>query len=432
MAAPPATATTAVSPAATTAGASPSPIATSALLREAIALRAQGPEGLDRFLKQHPQPKGDRRATTDWRSALDALCQQKDCASSQLYWYTDLAQAKAAAAKTGKPILSLHLLGRLDQDLSCANSRFFRIALYPNAQVSQTLRDRYILHWQSVRPAPQITIDFGDGRKLQRTITGNSIHYFLDGAGRPLDALPGLYGPQAFSQQLDRFAQTYPTYRQQPASGQTQWLQAYHRDRLNALQQQWQADLKAIEAKAIPTLQALPLPTATDANTAGRIAVTKSVVETPLVRSVLGSPSTEASANIQSLSQATTEALWQALAQRPEAQQAARMDAGSLALMRTKLGPEAIAQLPAMVQQFQAAMALDSLRNEYLLHSRLHQWLMEAPPAGNGSAVSLRALNDRVYKELFLTPKSDPWLGLVPDNAFSGLDDNGLSNGLSN
>ncbi len=100
----------------------------------------------------------------------------------QLYWYTNLEQAKAAAKVSGKPILSLRLLGKLDQDLSCANSRFFRVALYPNAAISKELRDKYILHWQSVRPAPKITIDFGDGRKLERTITGNSIHYILDAA----------------------------------------------------------------------------------------------------------------------------------------------------------------------------------------------------------------------------------------------------------
>ena len=30
---------------------------------------------------------------------------------------------------------------------------------------------------------PTVTIDFGDGRKLERTLTGNSIHYILDFAG---------------------------------------------------------------------------------------------------------------------------------------------------------------------------------------------------------------------------------------------------------
>ena len=55
---------------------------------------------------------------------------------------------------------------------------------------------------KSVRPVPKVTIDFGGGRKLERTLTGNSIHYVLDADGRPVEAIPGLYGPQAFLVQL--------------------------------------------------------------------------------------------------------------------------------------------------------------------------------------------------------------------------------------
>jgi hypothetical protein len=34
-----------------------------------------------------------------------------------------------------------------------------------------------------------------------------------------------------------------------------------------------------------------------------------------------------------------------------------------------------------------------------------------------------------VYAELFLTPKSDPWLGLVPPGAFSGIENDGVVSG---
>ena len=49
-----------------------------------------------------------------------------------------------------------------------------------------------------MRPAPRVTVDFGDGRRLERTLTGNSVHYVLSPDGRPIDALPGLYAPRAF------------------------------------------------------------------------------------------------------------------------------------------------------------------------------------------------------------------------------------------
>jgi hypothetical protein len=35
-------------------------------------------------------------------------------------------------------------------------------------------------------------------------------------------------------------------------------------------------------------------------------------------------------------------------------------------------------------------------------------------------------LNAKVYAELFLTPDSDPWLGLVPRDTFTALEDDGL------
>jgi hypothetical protein len=136
--------------------------------------------------------------------ALDTVAQQKNSYVAGLYWHTDLAEAMKASAASGKPILSLRLLGKLTDELSCANSLFFRTVLYPNAEVSSLLRERFVLHWESERPVPRVTIDFGDGRKLERTLTGNSIHYILDSEARPLDALPGLYGPNAFLRGLTK------------------------------------------------------------------------------------------------------------------------------------------------------------------------------------------------------------------------------------
>ena len=105
---------------------------------------------------------------SDCSRALDGIAGQRDCYASQLFWYTDLEKAKAESKATGKPILSLRLMGNLTDEFSCANSRFFRTTLYANKEVSAALRDRFILHWQSVRPVPKVTIDFGDGRKLER------------------------------------------------------------------------------------------------------------------------------------------------------------------------------------------------------------------------------------------------------------------------
>ncbi len=48
-------------------------------------------------------------------------------------------------------------------------------------------------------------------------------------------------------------------------------------------------------------------------------------------------------------------------------------------------------------------------------------WLAAEP------TVALTDLNTRVYTELFLTPASDPWLGLVPADVYTALDSGGCS-----
>jgi hypothetical protein len=97
--------------------------------------------------------------------------------------------------------VSLRLLGRLDEDLSCANSRYFRKLLYPRPEIAALMRERFVLHWQSVRPVPVVTFEL-EGRRLVRTLTGNSLHAILDGKGRPVDALPGLVAPEVFVEEL--------------------------------------------------------------------------------------------------------------------------------------------------------------------------------------------------------------------------------------
>src|SRR5882762_9740276 len=101
--------------------------------------RKLGPRGLDAWIATYgtqPSPQ------------LDAVCGQKDAHTALLYWHTDLDAAVAEARRTARPILSLRLLGRLDEELSCANSRFFRKLLYPDTRVNQLLRQDYVLHWQ--------------------------------------------------------------------------------------------------------------------------------------------------------------------------------------------------------------------------------------------------------------------------------------------
>jgi hypothetical protein len=351
------------------------------------------------------------------RSVFDRICQQKDCDTSRLYWYTDLDQAKAAAKTSGKPILSLRLLGHLDEDLSCANSRFFRTVLYPNAEISQQLRDRFILHWQSERPVPKVTIDFGDGRKLQRTLTGNSIHYVLDAAGRPVDALPGLYAPKVFHQMLIEAEEAARQSASLSGNARNVWLHSYHRDRLSVLQNSWKQALAKLGVADQPLLtdsqvnsRLNPNPANSPiAELAGQRAITKALVERPLLRS------TRSISSVPIVTDRLTDAQWQQLGvlRNPEV----GIDTNSQTLMRRKLSNEI--PFRTILTNFERAIAQDTVRNEYLMHAQIHQWF-----ANWSTTDSLSRLNERVYTSLFLTPSSDPWLGLATSDVYTGLEAN--------
>ncbi|HEY9827302.1 MAG TPA: hypothetical protein V6D19_17830 [Stenomitos sp.] len=390
----------------------------STLEQEVAALRQLGAKGLQQFLNRHAsefQP-GASLPSKSIRDALDTLCQQKDCYASRLYWYTDLAQAQAAAKASGKPILSLRLLGNLDQDLSCANSRFFRVALYPNAEVSQVLRDRFILHWQSVRPVPKVTIDFGDGRTLERTLTGNSIHYVLDANGHLVDAIPGLYGPQAFLQQLRQSEGIAKTVVALKGAARDSALQQYYRDRLNRVQADWSKDLGQLGLTLPARVSALSrnLDPTPRADVAGTFAASKMMVENPIVSSAL---------NQTTLTQMTDQTAWEKLAQLH--QRTALLDRNSINLIQAKQASGALPQarpVSSIVRSFEASMALDTVRNEYLLHSQIYQWLLR----DEATFKTVDALNTKVYADLFLTPSTDPWLGLLPSGSYSAIDNDGI------
>ena len=147
--------------------------------KELTTLRSRGPAGLKRLFDDYTafharlDVPAEKRKLERWFDGwIDQVCSQKLCRASQLYWYTDFSQALAEGRRTGKPILRLRLLGRLDEELSCANSRFYRTLVYPTPAVSTILRDFYILVWDSERPVPKVTIDLGEGRTLQTTVTG--------------------------------------------------------------------------------------------------------------------------------------------------------------------------------------------------------------------------------------------------------------------
>ncbi len=394
------------------------------------ALRELGPAGLYALRQVHAQ-EIDRQianpllaTTPEWQRlslALDEVSQQKDSYLSGLYWYTDLGQAKAAARAAGKPIVSLRLLGKLNEEFSCANSRFFRTILYSNQEVARTLREKFILHWQSERPAPRVTIDFGDGRKLERTLTGNSIHYILDSDGRPLDALPGLYGPAAFLREINAIEELFQQLSKKENGNLAQTLSLYQRQRLNQVNLDWLADIEKIGGKTPAGFVVIKREDGTpEALQIASLARTKMVTEESILRSM--------TSGAEALGVLTDDSAWKKIALFHIAD--AGLDAQSIGLIQRQTQRAFRAEtternsdktLSKLMEKLQMNIAMDTVRNEYLLHTKLHAWLV-----ADRSRNDLEALNKKVYAELFLTPASDPWLGLYSPETYVALQGNGL------
>ncbi len=338
----------------------------------------------------------------------DAVAMQKDAYTSHLYWYTDLDAAKAVAKKQNKPILTLRLLGNLNEEFSCANSRLFRSVLYPNAEVSRYLRDNYILHWKSVRPAPRITIDFGDGRKIERTITGNSIHYVLDPDGAIIDAIPGLYSPSRFLKYVKSADTAWESVAGKPAKERSTAMLAFRKASFD--------EIKKGREHAISTsgVELAETRSGTLAILAAPMAVAKMVVvdEYSILRVYDDFAKFEPSIKFDD---------WNSLARIYSSERG--IDSNTIAMVRRQNAKTGLtkAEFDALFAKLESFIALDTTRNDFLFHSKLYEWLNQ--PRGVGD---LESFNARVYAQLFQTPNTDKWLGLYSNDVYTALDGNGI------
>lgn len=413
-------------------------------------LRSGGRDTFEKLLKiwdaQHGLGKPvDKYAAAKMDDVIDRVGGQKHCTSSRLYWHTELESAQSEASKSGKPILSLRMLGKLTEELSCANSRFFRTMLYANAEISEYLRNHFVLHWESVRPVPKVTIDFGGGRTIECTLGGNSVHYILAPDGRPIDALPGLFGPVMFMEGLRGAEAAAKTYvRATPSQRQT-LLSEYHKARLCAIARAWQTDLTNIAAAVPPGYQPnsqdiaeLRYPTKT------RDALAKTTDNRLWFR--------VANLTIEALDEATDGRRWKQIAALHPSY--GELDAASLKLIRSQTPSDAVKDGAAVsnvpnptafgdldfrkggfrsrfsddaaekiiLGTLQTSIAMDTVRNEYFRHSRLYLCLL----VEDRRSVDVNALNRWVYAELFSAPVDDPYVGLISRDVYPALENGGI------
>ncbi len=382
---------------------------------EIAALRAEGPAALERMLQAYDTASGSHREQL--AKEIDRVAAQRYASVSRLFWYTDMESARAASRASGKPILSLRMLGRLDEDRSCANSRFFRVALYANAELSAWLKDSFVLHWSSERAVPKLTIDYGDGRLVETTIAGNSAHYVLDAEGRVLDILPGLVTPKAFRAELQpaiHLAETVTAAKDEDARDRL--IIEHHARRLAAIERSWGA--------FAPPTPGLPT---TLAGTQ-RLTVTKALVELPVVQAARLGPFDVPQASPLWPQIGASLLAARGLEPSPDdvldAQSARLVDALAPIDWSTN-EPLSEDGLRALRAAFASTIVADTGLNLTRLRLQIHRELWRRMTVRDDR--SFGAINEWLYRDVFLTPADDHWLGVATPSTFTGLPHDGVT-----
>jgi hypothetical protein len=144
------------------------------------------------------------------------------------------------------------------------------------------------------------------------------------------------------------------------------------------------------------------------------LAVTKALSEGSTLRAM--------TAGSEALGRITDEQTWKNIAGLHKAD--ALLDLRSIALIKKQNPDLSEKVLSRLIDKFQNSIALDTVRNEYRMHTRLLAWL-----TNNAWRSDVDKFNEKVYAELFLTPKADPWLGLLMPDTYTAIDNTGVVKG---
>jgi hypothetical protein len=402
------------------------PKATLSLTETDVAFaRGRGPAALAELLAKYDRIH-DGAARDALALRIDQVAAQRYATVSRLFWHTDLDRAKATAKAENKPILSLRMLGRLDEDMSCANSRFFRATLYANKDLSAYLRDNFVLHWSSERAVPKVTIDFGDGRTIESTTTGNSAHYVLDENGGVLDVIPGLYAPHAFRAELATSLAHAKAVAATPASERHAKRIAYHTNKVIEISAADKLRAFSLRGTRVSTEEAL--------SRAQRATVAKAYVEVPQLRQIT-------TAELKAIDE-TEIATWATFADQlwlrsytiptqmnvdyepyavvPAASMLQVFDEQSTSLVHRLHGDAPEPDRTQMLVRLAKHVLADSALNQIRLRPEIAAILQDG-------TTDFAKVNDYLYAHVFHTPKSDPWLGLHARRDFTGLPNDGAS-----
>ncbi len=382
-------------------------------------LREKGYASLDWLRKNYIAIPRNHQHYKNREHALrlyDKVSGQKDAIFSNLFWFKDMKKAKLAAAESKKPILSLRMLGDFSEDLSCANSRFFRILLYSNENVAKRLREDFILHVSSVIQVPKITIEYPDGTVQKQTITGNSMHMIMDSRGNIIDALPGLYGPEYFNKWLVQYKEIEKINLRNP-----NYFKSQRKIQINRLNQLMKTDkdFVFVDENLSKLIKGFIEPPVLKALDAEMLTVGKMIVEAPILeittpkRGSILEPSPVIKFN--DIEQSWLEKL-QGYGFNKEL-----IDDNTRKLIEVKKNYPNVQKLEETLLELNDMLTTENIRNEMNLRINILEWLDNNTPV-----LSEKEFVEKVYAELFLTPLDDKKMGMYDPSIFYGITNDGF------
>jgi len=109
--------------------------------------------------------------------------------------------------------------------------------LFSDQTISDFINENFEASWESVRPVPKVTIDFGNGTVVHRTLHGNVATYVCRSDSTVLDVLPGIYEPETYLERLEEL--TFMAERLRVNEGvkpaKSSVLTDYHRSRVEEI-----------------------------------------------------------------------------------------------------------------------------------------------------------------------------------------------------
>lgn len=76
--------------------------------------------------------------------------------------------------------------------------------MFSDGEIASQIEAGFEPVWQGLRAVPTVTIDFGNGNLVRRTLRGNIATYVCTKAGQVVDILPGIYEPRVFAAKLEQ------------------------------------------------------------------------------------------------------------------------------------------------------------------------------------------------------------------------------------